>query len=72
MTTSKSNTVSLSAKEWVSGDRDLMKTLMKEALQEVLEGEMTEFLGAAPSERAVRQTMRPAATTASAASATRP
>lgn len=51
MTTSKSNTVSLSAKEWVSGDRDLMKTLMKEALQEVLEAEMTEFLGAAPSER---------------------
>ena len=51
MTTSKSNTVSLSAKEWVSGDRDLMKALMKEALQEVLEGEMTEFLGAAPSER---------------------
>ena len=30
MTTSKSNTVSLSAKEWVSGDRDLMKSLMKE------------------------------------------
>ena len=51
MTTSKSNTVSLSAKEWVSGDGDLMKSLMKEALQEVLEGEMTEFLGAAPSER---------------------
>lgn len=43
--------MSLSAKEWVSGDRDLMKTLMKEALQEVLEAEMTEFLGAAPSER---------------------
>ena len=51
MTTIKSNTVSLSAKEWVSGDRDLMKSLMKEALQEVLEAEMTEFLGAAPSER---------------------
>jgi len=51
MTTSKSNTVSLSAKELVSGDRDLMKALMKEALQEVLEAEMTEFLGAAPSER---------------------
>ena len=51
MTTSKSSTVSLSAKEWVSGDRDLMKSLMKEALQEVLEAEMTEFLGAAPSER---------------------
>jgi transposase-like protein len=41
----------LSAKEAVAGDRDLMKALMKEALQEVLEGEMTEFLGAAPSER---------------------
>ena len=51
MTTSKSNTVSLSAKEWVLGDRDLMKSLMKEALQEMLEAEMTEFLGAAPSER---------------------
>lgn len=51
MTTSKSNTVPLSAKEWVLGDRDLMKSLMKEALQEMLEAEMTEFLGAAPSER---------------------
>lgn len=51
MTTSKSNTVSLSAKEWGSGDRDLMKSLMKEALEEVLEAEMTEFLGAAPNER---------------------
>jgi hypothetical protein len=30
MTTSKGNTVSLSAKELVSGDRDLMKSLMKE------------------------------------------
>lgn len=28
-----------------------MKAFMKEAMQEVLEGEMTEFLGAAPSER---------------------
>jgi transposase-like protein len=37
--------------EVVAGDRDLMKALMKEALQEVLEGEMTDFLGAAPSER---------------------
>jgi putative transposase len=41
----------LSAVEAVAGDRDLMKTLMKEALQEVLEGEMSEFLGAAPGER---------------------
>ena len=50
MTTRKRNTKG-SAVEVVAGDRDLMKALMKEALQEVLEGEMTEFLGAAPSER---------------------
>ena len=50
MTTKERNT-KLSAVEAVAGDRDLMKALMKEALQEVLEGEMTEFLGAAPSER---------------------
>ena len=39
------------AVEAVAGDRDLMKALMKEALQEVLEGEMTDCLGAAPGER---------------------
>jgi putative transposase len=50
MTTSKRST-KLSAVEAVAGDRDLMKALMKEALQEVLEGEMTEFLGAEPGER---------------------
>lgn len=50
MTTRKHKT-KLSAVEAVTGDRDLMKALMKEALQEVLEGEMTEFLGAAPGER---------------------
>ncbi|HNF64031.1 MAG TPA: IS256 family transposase [Rhodocyclaceae bacterium] len=50
MTTRKRNT-KLAAVEAVAGDRDLMKALMKEALQEVLEGEMTEFLGAAPGER---------------------
>lgn len=50
MTTRKLNT-KLSAREAVAGDRDLMKALMKEALQEVLEGEMSEFLGAQPSER---------------------
>jgi len=50
MTTRKRNT-KLSAVEAVAGDRDLMKALMKEALQEVLEGEMTEMLGAAPGER---------------------
>lgn len=35
----------------VAGDRDLMKALMKDALQEVLEAEMTELLGASPNER---------------------
>ena len=40
-----------SAVEVVAGDRDLIKALMKEALQELQEGEMTDFLGAAPSER---------------------
>ena len=50
MTTKERNT-KLSVTEAVTGDRDLMKALMKEALQEVLEGEMSEFLGATPSER---------------------
>ena len=50
MTTRKRNT-KLKAVEAVAADRDLMKALVKEALQEVLEGEMTEFLGAAPGER---------------------
>ena len=50
MTTKERNT-KLSAAEAVAGDRDLIKALMKEALQEVLEGEMTEFLGAEPGER---------------------
>ena len=44
MTTKERNT-KLSAAEAVVGDRDLIKALMKEALQEVLEGEMSEFLG---------------------------
>jgi transposase-like protein len=48
MTTRKKHKAKLLAVEAVAGDRDLMKALMKEALQEVLEGEMTEFLGAAP------------------------
>jgi len=51
MTTRKVKSKLSSVEALVAGDRDLMKTLMKEALQEVLEGEMTEHLGAAPSER---------------------
>ena len=35
----------------VSEDRDLLKALVKEALDQILQAEMTDFLGAAPSER---------------------
>lgn len=51
MTTTKRTALSETAKELVAGDRDLMKALMKEALQEVLEAEMSQMLGAGPSER---------------------
>lgn len=51
MTTKKRNTKLAAVEALVAGERDLMKGLLKEALQEVLEGEMTEFLGAAPGER---------------------
>ena len=49
--TKKERNTKLSAAEAVAGDRDLIKALLKEALQEVLEGEMTEYLGAAAGER---------------------
>ena len=52
MTTKKSSGLGLSAKELVSADTELLKALMKQALQEVLEAEMTEQLGAASGERA--------------------
>lgn len=51
MTTSKHKAKLNRTEALIAGDRDLMKSLLKEALQEVLEGEMTEFLGASPSER---------------------
>ena len=35
----------------VAGDRDLLKQLMREALQDVLEAEMSEAVGAGPGER---------------------
>jgi transposase-like protein len=41
----------MSAEAMLSGDRDFLKQAVKDALQEVLEGEMTEFLGASPGER---------------------
>jgi len=56
MTVKKRNTKLLPAEALVSGDRDLMKVLMKEALQEVLDGEMTEFLGAGHGERSEDRT----------------
>lgn len=49
--TVKEHKTKLSLVELVTGERDLLKDLMREALQTVLEGEMTEFLGAAPGER---------------------
>ena len=46
--TVKEHKTKLSLVELVTGEQDLLKGLMREALQTVLEGEMTEFLGAAP------------------------
>ena len=47
----KSKTVSPGLKTLVQEDRDLMKELVREALQSFLEAEMTEFLGASSGER---------------------
>ncbi|AQH05037.1 hypothetical protein A9R05_39015 (plasmid) [Burkholderia sp. KK1] len=43
------------AEALVAGDRDLMKALMKDALREVLEAEMTELLGLRPMSAARRE-----------------
>ena len=51
MTVRKHSANPMDLKALVAEDRDLMKALMKEALQEVLEAEMTELLGAGPHER---------------------
>ena len=51
MTTSKRKPKMTGVEGLVAGDRDLMKALMREALQVVLEGEMTEHLGAGSGER---------------------
>lgn len=51
MTTIKRSSKGATVEALVASDPDLMKALMKQALQEVLEGEMTELLGAAPGER---------------------
>ena len=51
MTTSKHKGKLLPVEAMLAGDRDFLKQAVKDALQEVLEGEMTEFLGAEPGER---------------------
>ncbi len=51
MTTRKHRAKLVSGEELLAGDRDFLKQAVKDALQEVLEGEMTELLGAAPGER---------------------
>ena len=51
MTERKLKTVRPRLEALVAQDRDLLKALVKEALDQILQAEMTEFLGAAPDER---------------------
>jgi transposase-like protein len=51
MTVKKLKAVKPRIEGLVSADRDLMKALVKEAVDQILQTEMTEFLGAAPGER---------------------
>ena len=51
MTTSKHKGKLLPVEAMLAGDPDFLKQAVKDALQGVLEGEMTEFLGAEPGER---------------------
>ena len=50
-TRTKSKPTTMSLESLVLADRDSFKALLRESLQEVLEAEMTEALGAAPGER---------------------
>jgi transposase-like protein len=52
MTVRKLKAVPRRLEALVAQDRDLLKVLVKEALEQVLQSEMTEFLGAGPGERA--------------------
>ena len=52
MTVRKLKAVPRRLEALVAQDRDLLKVLVKEALERVLQSEMTEFLGAGPGERA--------------------
>jgi len=56
MTEKKHNSRLAEVKALLAGDQDLMKSLVKEVLQEVLDVEMTEFLGADRSERNLGRT----------------
>ena len=56
LTMKKLKTKKPSVEARVANDRDLMKALMKEALHEVLDAEMTECLGAGPGERTEERT----------------
>lgn len=51
MTTKKHKGKLLPVEAMLAGDEDFLKQAIKDAMQAVLEGEMTEFLGAAPGER---------------------
>ena len=44
----------------VGANRDLFKQLLRESLQEVLDGEMTQLLGAGPGERSAERSGYPA------------
>src|SRR5690349_12999223 len=52
MTVRKLKAVPRRLEALVAQDQDLLKALVKEALDQMLQAEMTEFLGAAPGERA--------------------
>jgi putative transposase len=52
MTVRKLKAVPRRLEALMAQDRDLLKALVKEALEQVLQSEMTEFLGAGPGERA--------------------
>jgi transposase-like protein len=51
MTERKLKTVRPRSEALVAQDRDLLKVLVREALDRILQTEMTDFLGAAPGER---------------------
>ncbi|WP_148897158.1 transposase [Geothermobacter ehrlichii] len=51
MAQKKSNSKLVALESLIFQDRDLIRELVREAVQQVLDAELTEFLGAAPNER---------------------